>query len=443
MDTINTPRAFDRRKPGSDRRDLQSLDFTTGEEKRGSGNERRRFARERREKMLAEITGEKSGVAVEARCLSAYQRHLLNTGIHDPESSLKIVHDFAIFLHNISKFILDVSEKDLENFLLLINNRHQSERITRKTASVLIDFYLLLIQEGVLVTNPLVYLYATLADDNFYGKSRGLGVDRFASVLAGKYQNGDSVEQKIVQKSEIDSGHPRGANFHAGVPPRYYNQEPDYPGAAPKRNFFNRRFFGIFGGIVAIGLIVATFPLWKKSLQTLSASLAQISPPGSHSSIQQVELPERTVRTSPQETKTKIYSVQRGNKIDRVTYFYQNNLADYYCQEFLNTLCNRQSLNLNPLRSDAKTMEDGSMVFSKHCARCHGINGRGDGPDAPQLETPPTRLVFVAERILEKDAYLFWAVAEGGIPFKTGMPAYKDILSTREIWSVILYLGML
>jgi len=41
------------------------------------------------------------------------------------------------------------------------------------------------------------------------------------------------------------------------------------------------------------------------------------------------------------------------------------------------------------------------------------------------------------------DGYLFWAIAEGGIPIGTGMPAFKDALSERETWQLILYLRTL
>ncbi len=30
----------------------------------------------------------------------------------------------------------------------------------------------------------------------------------------------------------------------------------------------------------------------------------------------------------------------------------------------------------------------GSVAYAKHCARCHGVSGRGDGPDGPALKAP-------------------------------------------------------
>jgi mono/diheme cytochrome c family protein len=38
------------------------------------------------------------------------------------------------------------------------------------------------------------------------------------------------------------------------------------------------------------------------------------------------------------------------------------------------------------------------------------------------------------------DAYLYWAVAQGGTPFGTEMPAHQDVLSEDQIWSVVRFL---
>jgi mono/diheme cytochrome c family protein len=41
--------------------------------------------------------------------------------------------------------------------------------------------------------------------------------------------------------------------------------------------------------------------------------------------------------------------------------------------------------------------------------------------------------------MMSSDAYLYWTVAEGGVPIRTGMPAFKQTLTPDQIWSVILY----
>ncbi|MBF0147880.1 MAG: cytochrome c [Magnetococcales bacterium] len=438
MNTKIKPRAFDRRKPGFDRRNPLENDPYLLDDRRKAGSDRRQMVLERRQQLLGDGLGSDSKAAVEARCFGSYQKHLLTTGIADPEASLKVIQSFSVYLHNISKYLLDVTEKDLENFLRLINNRNPSEQITRKHAVVLIDFYLLLIQEGVLVNNPLIYLYKLLADNHFVDESTGLELDRFASALSDKNKTEEPEGPKGEPPPRLKPP-PQNTDFTS---PPTWNRYPEERSHHRRRPRIFKRWLVIsllillvMGGVFAgAPIIVNQFVIW-------SSTLAQPKPPVTSARVEPQE--EATDTGGTREIKTRVHSVQRGAKIDRIAYFYQHGLENYYCKVFLNSLCNQQSLNLNPLKSDFKAMEDGTFLYSKHCARCHGAKGRGGGVDAGQLEIPPTRLDFIADRVLERDAYLFWSIAEGGTPFKSGMPAYKEILSAKEIWSIIVYLGML
>ncbi len=42
--------------------------------------------------------------------------------------------------------------------------------------------------------------------------------------------------------------------------------------------------------------------------------------------------------------------------------------------------------------------ESGKVIFEKHCASCHGVDGSGGGPVASTLKTPPADLTRIAER---------------------------------------------
>jgi mono/diheme cytochrome c family protein len=37
-------------------------------------------------------------------------------------------------------------------------------------------------------------------------------------------------------------------------------------------------------------------------------------------------------------------------------------------------------------------------MFKAYCASCHGVDGKGDGPAAPALKTPPTDLTLLAQK---------------------------------------------
>jgi mono/diheme cytochrome c family protein len=49
-------------------------------------------------------------------------------------------------------------------------------------------------------------------------------------------------------------------------------------------------------------------------------------------------------------------------------------------------------------RPDPVLAELGRDLFRRHCASCHGENGRGDGPAAGALRTPPADLTRIAAR---------------------------------------------
>ena len=43
-------------------------------------------------------------------------------------------------------------------------------------------------------------------------------------------------------------------------------------------------------------------------------------------------------------------------------------------------------------------MSAGQQYFVRYCSACHGMTGRGDGPAAPALRTPPADLTRIAQR---------------------------------------------
>jgi mono/diheme cytochrome c family protein len=41
------------------------------------------------------------------------------------------------------------------------------------------------------------------------------------------------------------------------------------------------------------------------------------------------------------------------------------------------------------------------------------------------------------------DSYLYWAIAEGGTPLETAMPAFQGALKPEQMWQIILHLRRL
>lgn len=94
----------------------------------------------------------------------------------------------------------------------------------------------------------------------------------------------------------------------------------------------------------------------------------------------------------------------------------------------------------NPLSSDAKIIGEGRVLYAENCASCHGATGMGDGEVANSLNPSPALLAYMIQMPMAVDEYMLWSVSEGGKAFGTDMPAFKDVLTTDEIWKIITYM---
>lgn len=52
----------------------------------------------------------------------------------------------------------------------------------------------------------------------------------------------------------------------------------------------------------------------------------------------------------------------------------------------------------SPAAADTAQETEGASLYRQHCASCHGSSGRGDGPVAERLRTPPPALTTLARR---------------------------------------------
>ena len=94
----------------------------------------------------------------------------------------------------------------------------------------------------------------------------------------------------------------------------------------------------------------------------------------------------------------------------------------------------------NPFEGNSKRAELGHKLFEADCASCHGLSARGDGPVAASQNPKPGNLAEDESEL--SDDYLYWRIAEGGLikPFRSGMPAWKGLLTEDQIWEIITYI---
>ncbi len=85
----------------------------------------------------------------------------------------------------------------------------------------------------------------------------------------------------------------------------------------------------------------------------------------------------------------------------------------------------------NPYSGQANALLAGEKLFKRHCAGCHGLDGRGR-EKAPDLHAPFIQPVSPGR--------LFWFLKNGNL--KEGMPSWSS-LPDQQRWQLVTYLQSL
>jgi mono/diheme cytochrome c family protein len=97
----------------------------------------------------------------------------------------------------------------------------------------------------------------------------------------------------------------------------------------------------------------------------------------------------------------------------------------------------------NPIDADEASVARGQVLFDVNCVVCHGAQGAGDGPMAPEFvkyaaPRPPADLTEQRLRDVP-DSYIYGVVHNGlGL-----MPAFGDLIQGNEIWDLVNYVRTL
>jgi mono/diheme cytochrome c family protein len=87
----------------------------------------------------------------------------------------------------------------------------------------------------------------------------------------------------------------------------------------------------------------------------------------------------------------------------------------------------------NPEPANAESIEAGKKLYTRHCASCHGPNGKGDGGMALSGGTP-SDLTDEKWDYGSTDGEIFVAIRDG---VSSDMLAYKEKLSEKQIWQIV------
>ncbi len=82
----------------------------------------------------------------------------------------------------------------------------------------------------------------------------------------------------------------------------------------------------------------------------------------------------------------------------------------------------------------------GRTVYERHCLACHGVGGRGDGPEAASLRVKPANF-HRAISMLKSDEELL-RVIEYGVVFSP-MHSWQGKLTEGELQDVLAYIRIL
>jgi mono/diheme cytochrome c family protein len=97
----------------------------------------------------------------------------------------------------------------------------------------------------------------------------------------------------------------------------------------------------------------------------------------------------------------------------------------------------------SPLTATPATIARGKELFAANCARCHGPDGKGSGPESAYAAdlTDDLRIELNTEGVL------FYKIWKGRVSYGKGpredMPSFEGRLEKAQVWALIEYLKVL
>jgi mono/diheme cytochrome c family protein len=96
----------------------------------------------------------------------------------------------------------------------------------------------------------------------------------------------------------------------------------------------------------------------------------------------------------------------------------------------------------NPIAASPEIVTKGEKIYRGKCQRCHGKEGKGDGPDADH-DKPAGNFTDRMRVAFNPDGVMFYKVWNGR-SIAPKMPAFKsEGLSKDEVWTVIRFVNTL
>jgi mono/diheme cytochrome c family protein len=94
----------------------------------------------------------------------------------------------------------------------------------------------------------------------------------------------------------------------------------------------------------------------------------------------------------------------------------------------------------SPLQPTPSVLKKGQSSFASHCQRCHGKEGKGDGPESDP-DGPAADLTDASRASINTDGVLFYKIWNGRSNPK--MPTFKSEMTKDEVWAIVEYVKTL
>jgi len=95
----------------------------------------------------------------------------------------------------------------------------------------------------------------------------------------------------------------------------------------------------------------------------------------------------------------------------------------------------------SPLIVTDAVVASGKRLFGDKCARCHGVHGKGDGPEGDESHQADMDLTVAARAARNPDGVVFYKIWNGRPSAK--MDPMSKGLTKDEVWSIVAYVQTL
>jgi len=95
----------------------------------------------------------------------------------------------------------------------------------------------------------------------------------------------------------------------------------------------------------------------------------------------------------------------------------------------------------SPLTVNDAVLAGGKKLFLSKCQKCHGAEGKGDGPDGDKAHAADMNLTRADRAARNADGTVFYKIWNGRTTPK--MPAFSEELSKEQVWAIVAYVQTL